>query len=296
MRRDIRAAALSEQITRNMDEVFASAPYLTSMRQYYVPLQDTGARHSKKSTSVEEYYANVGKMTSDSPTARPEKTTISALSIPFRDVNDALPAQRSSVERRQFGSSTAATRSGIARVPDRFFWGRARSVADRAQLFREFKQYMVQQLNSGEINLDAAFSAEERKLQSALESAGFDSSTGVVRKAIVPKLRDAFLSDMDLHRDSIVDGLERAILSSELPDRLVMLHGVLRDTQVGAAAKLARGEAVLPYLSDTASGESGDGGSDKIAKKIANKLGAMSRRANSVDLSGVSYGQILGIK
>jgi hypothetical protein len=128
-------------------------------------------------------------------------------------------------------------------VPERFFWGRPHAAIDRARLFREFKTFVQLQLNTGQLQLDALFLADMQQLEETLRTAGISDASSVV-KPFVPKLRDALFADMEVHRGEIVDALEQALLSAELPDRLLLYHTIARDPQVLSAAALVRNEQV----------------------------------------------------
>ena len=72
--------------------------------------------------------------------------------------------------------------------------------------------------------------------------AGLDQLHGLIQKSII--------EDMDRNKKFIQDGVELAVLSRELPDRLIVYHTVIQDEQVTAAYDVASGKPSQPLYQD----------------------------------------------
>jgi hypothetical protein len=243
IRRDIRAAALSERLFRQSDPTYsliASIPdAVTATQQFYVAAQDAYSASARSKMSRLEADSH-GHHSGEKSHIRADTSPVI---LPFRETN---PAGASGSHN---GGSTVSAQArkppsaAAINVPERFFWGRPHAAVDRARLFREFKTFVQLQLNTGKLKLDTLFVSDMQRLEETLREAGIRDVSSVV-KPFVPKLRDALFADMEVHRGEIVDALEQALLSAELPDRLILYHAVARDPQVQSAAALVRNEHV----------------------------------------------------
>ena len=135
-------------------------------------------------------------------------------------------------------------------VPRSFFWGQPLSAGFKDELYREFKNYVLKRIDRNDLSLDIALRSQLDELKAALASAGLDKvAVGV--EDLRPKIRAAVLEDMDKNKRYITDGVELALLSRELPDRLIAYHTIIQDEQVHSAVELVSGKQ-LPLMTETA--------------------------------------------
>jgi hypothetical protein len=101
-----------------------------------------------------------------------------------------------------------------------------------------------------------------------------------------PKIKEGIMSDMDKNKEAIVDDIELAILSRELPDRLLLFKNIVKDPQVRVAAALVRGDdtTVVKMTLPAAGGESGN------KDKSMNKGDIPLKKVDSIPGAGSSSG------
>jgi len=144
-------------------------------------------------------------------------------------------------------------------VSEQFFWGASYSKSSvGSDLYDLFKQYVVSRIDKNEINIEAGLKSQIEDLEKTLTDGGLLDVKDSI-ELLRPKIRDSILKDMDKHKKYIIDGVELAILSTELPSRLVVYHTVLQDEQVYAALQLLKGEGV-PLVATSSGGLSSSGG------------------------------------
>lgn len=130
------------------------------------------------------------------------------------------------------------------KVPTAFFWGKPLPPRFKEDLYTEFKEYALRRIDKeNNLSLDGPLRTPLEELKQTLRAAGLEKVAGSVEE-LRAKVRAAVLQDMDENKDSIVDGVELAILNRELPDRLIIYHTVLQDEQVHAAFELVSGRAL----------------------------------------------------
>jgi len=151
------------------------------------------------------------------------------------------------VNPQQLALSGGGQQVGISsKVASEFFWGRPLQARFRDTLYRDFRAYVLNRLDGpgreeGFISLDGALRPQLNELKQSLTSAGLDRVASAV-DALRPQIRAAVLANMDASRGSITDGVELALLSRELPSRLIAYHTIIQDQQVNAAFELVKGE------------------------------------------------------
>jgi len=154
-------------------------------------------------------------------------------------------------------SSRGSEQVGItSKVSSEFFWGRPLQARFHDSLYRDFKSYVLSRLDpspspgrpQGEdnfISLDGALRSQLNELKQSLASVGLDRVASAV-EALRPQIRAAVLENMDANQKVITDGVELALLSRELPSRLIAYHTIIQDEQVHAAFELVNGEKLPP--------------------------------------------------
>jgi len=131
-----------------------------------------------------------------------------------------------------------------SRVSEQFFWGDGFTKGTVGnELYDLFKQYVIARIDKKEINIEAGLKSQIDELEKTLTDGGLLDVKDSI-ELLRPKIRDSILKDMDRHKKYITDGVELAILSTELPSRLVVYHTVLQDEQVHSALQLLSGEGV----------------------------------------------------
>lgn len=96
-------------------------------------------------------------------------------------------------------------------------------------------------------------------------------------KALQPRIATAVVADMDAHRASIVDSLELALLSREVPDRLLLYKSILADPQVEVAKNVLTGRRLEGKVPDVDVGE-------KVPDKIKNDKRGRDGNGKDLDL------------
>jgi len=126
-------------------------------------------------------------------------------------------------------------------VPNSFFWGQPLDDRFKDALYQDFKSYVLRKIDRQDLSPDLALRSQLEDLKTALASIGLEKVALRVED-LRPKIRSAILEDMDKNKKFITDGVELALLSRELPDRLIIYHTVIQDDQVHTAFDLVSGK------------------------------------------------------
>ena len=76
-------------------------------------------------------------------------------------------------------------------------------------------------------------------MERSLKEEGYDAAADEVLM-LKQRLTNSLLTDMDKHKDDIVNDLELAILSREFPNRLLYYRNAMRDPQIQETVKILK--------------------------------------------------------
>ena len=157
------------------------------------------------------------------------------LTAQYLVVNPSVLAMHS---KKEFGGGKVGITGA---VPNSFFWGQPLDERFKDALYQDFKSYVLRRIDRQDLSPDLALRSQLEDLKTALASIGLEK-VAVSVEDLRPKIRSAILEDMDKNKKFITDGVELALLSRELPDRLIIYHTVIQDDQVHTAFDLVSGK------------------------------------------------------
>lgn len=76
-----------------------------------------------------------------------------------------------------------------------------------------------------------------------MKEEGYDAAAEEV-EMLKQRLKSSLLSDMDRHKQDIVNDIELALLSREFPNRLLFYRNAMRDQQVQAAIDILKNKDI----------------------------------------------------
>ncbi|KAJ1440508.1 hypothetical protein B484DRAFT_415530 [Ochromonadaceae sp. CCMP2298] len=214
---------------------------------------------------------------------------------PAADAADVARAQRVKRMVNSVGSSGSGAVGVSSQVPQYFFWGEAHAQSESDKVYNEFRKFVLRKIDTGELNIDAVVKPQIEALEKTLKEVGLGDAVAGVEQ-LRPQIRQALLQDMDKNKKFILDGVELAILSTELPDRLIVYHTVVQDPQVAMAGRLVRGLGVGVGAGEKGKGMVGLVGGEKGVEKVVGVVGAKGGEAVAVGGEGVGVGGGEGVK
>jgi hypothetical protein len=141
----------------------------------------------------------------------------------------------------------------------------------QSALYDDFKRFLDELVAEKKVNIEFGLEAKINDLEKIVKEVGLNKFAESV-ESIRPRLKQSILEDMDRRRKDIVDEIEMAMLSRELPDRLLLYRAIKQDTHVQAALDFikagrisqesqAKAQTAIASTSSTASSKSS---SDKL--------------------------------
>ena len=134
-----------------------------------------------------------------------------------------------------------------AKVPVNYFWGLnnpdAITDADASAIFNDFKKYVLKRVNDKDLTRKLDFEESTlvhtklKDLEETILSLDLDENAEILKSlhSISGKVKQSILKDLDNNKKFVLDGVNLALLSRELPGRLIVYHTVIQDRQVNMA-------------------------------------------------------------
>lgn len=111
-------------------------------------------------------------------------------------------------------------------------------------VFSEFKNYVLNKISNGQLEVDKSYTSQLNKLEKELKKEGLGSPEIVKTiEDLKIKIKNNLINTMDSNRQPILDDIELSVLSRVLPDRLVLQYSIFKDAQVREAVSLLRDRA-----------------------------------------------------
>ena len=239
----MKAAALSERITRMGD---AGYSYLMG---HMMGMGSKGNMGGATSTAAQQYYVANHDVRVNNPARYSASGTLISLLPPSLNMDTVAGTKQS----RSSSTNNNDANNINTIVPQRFFWGAPQSrftdfltypnrgnSGSRERMYQQFKKYVLQKMDAHQLPFDVAATRQIEALENTMDLAWFKYVLPSAAQ-LKPRIKEAFLADMDKNRNRIGATAEAAVLSCELPSRLIFYHAVIQDPQVSAAARLVSG-------------------------------------------------------
>eukprot|EP01039_Chlorochromonas_danica_P001705 gene1705-1863_t len=243
LRSQLREAAGRERLARNHDVRYRNAYWGKTLGQAYVQNHDIRSENERmKDPELRRAYSIESFPLSTTMTSSEEAIDLRSASFDAQQHVDLNPEWTTFLTQKPLGEPV-----GLAsQVSEQFFWGR-NSARARKELFPEFLQFLQARIKSGNVDLLSLSSYRALDdLQKTLEKENNHDYTLLIQQLDRDKaaLVQDLIADISYHRKVVEADLELAVLSKELPDRLLIYRSVIADPQINTAAQLLRGESV----------------------------------------------------
>jgi carboxyl-terminal processing protease len=120
-------------------------------------------------------------------------------------------------------------------------WSRAHELADNFEVdedtYKEFQAFVNQKQRSGDVKLEALYSAPLNDLKRALKQSGYRGSSKELDQLQTTIVREV-QKDFDKYRNDIKEDISQSILARYLPESMLIARGVKTDRQVQEAVRL----------------------------------------------------------
>ena len=105
--------------------------------------------------------------------------------------------------------------------------------------YKDFQRFVEQKQADGELKLEVFYDSQLKELSKKLKASKFDSSKRVLDSLRADIIKDV-KKDFKTYKPEIMEDLEQNILARYLPDSMLIEHGLAKDVQVTATAKMLK--------------------------------------------------------
>ncbi len=122
-------------------------------------------------------------------------------------------------------------------------WSKTHELTDKFRVdeatYKDFQRFVEQKQADGELKLEVFYDSQLKELSKKLKASKFDSSKRVLDSLRADIIKDV-KKDFKTYKPEIMEDLEQNILARYLPDSMLIEHGLAKDVQVTATAKMLK--------------------------------------------------------